>query len=314
MTERIQRLLERVPGYNGYRGKEDRRDVDKRLRDGIADTLGSLVDSLTRRNAELVAERSLTSVSVMERLISRTRHLADRVRTASYGYAGIFSERSVDDGVLEQLRQFDLAFQRQLATLADLAGRLSGSNAPLESDIRAYEDELNRLGTLFDARGDVLDAGQPAKDAGILAILDAPDSTKPSPMLGLHVNDTLSVLGDNYQVDALIRFEGGGSTLVLARVGATSRTWFLGSSAANVRTAKLTEQPDDPDVTAFESSGKVTILTASGGETSTTAPYTYTEIENDQVEFSYDIGGDIRILRGNAINDLDVEIYGKASV
>ena len=123
MVDRLKDLLGRIPGYNGYRDKENRRDEDRRLRETIADTIVLSVDTLTSYNARLSADREFSSLSKVESLVGQIRLLADRIRTASYGYGGIFTERSVDEAALDQLRQFDLALQREAEGLASAVSR-----------------------------------------------------------------------------------------------------------------------------------------------------------------------------------------------
>src|SRR5688572_30291716 len=156
LERRISKKLFEIPGYRGYRSLEDRRDDDRRVRDAIAGALGDTTESLTRLSARLAEERKLQQISGIERLVGTTRHLADRVRTASYGYGGLFSQQPVGAIALDQLKQFDVAFQNEVATLDEIAGRLGSSpEGPLPVDISAYSVEIVRLNRLFDARTQV---------------------------------------------------------------------------------------------------------------------------------------------------------------
>ena len=107
-TERVERLLNRVPGYTGYRNKESMRDDDRRLRQEIARELTQAIDRLTSVSSRLASERQLSKISTIENTIGRVRHLESRVRTATYGYGGLFSDRSVDEFALQQLKQFEV--------------------------------------------------------------------------------------------------------------------------------------------------------------------------------------------------------------
>ncbi len=207
MEKRIENLLNQISGYTGYRSKEDRRDDDRRLREAIANSLGTTVATLGGVSAKLAEQRKLTHISTIERTVGATRLLADRVRTATYGYGGIFTDRSVDDFALTQLRQFDNAFQQEAKSLDDLANRIAASpDGPLDTDITAYQTELNRLGLLFDARAAVIDTARPNKDATVLSLLEPPAAPKVSPLAAIRIGDALSILGDNFLVDATVTF------------------------------------------------------------------------------------------------------------
>src|SRR5699024_8390400 len=130
LEDKITTLLHKVPGYSGYRDKENRRDEDKRVREAIAADIQQNMDRLTQYNADLSAAREFSSLSRLESLVGQVRLLADRIRTASYGYGGLFTERSVDEAVLDQLRQFDLALQNEANGIESKINTLVGSMPP----------------------------------------------------------------------------------------------------------------------------------------------------------------------------------------
>src|SRR5680860_1858045 len=107
--DRIEAFLNDLPGYEGYRDKESRRDSDKRLRDSIANQLGSIADRVERAGAVLVQRRELDKSQSIEQLVRSVNHAANRIRSQSYGYGGIFSDRPIDEGVLCLLYTSDAA-------------------------------------------------------------------------------------------------------------------------------------------------------------------------------------------------------------
>lgn len=318
MDQRVKSALERVPGYVDYRRKEDRRDDDKRIRVEIADALSTQVDALTRRNAALVEARELTQVSKVERVIGQVRLLADRIRTATYGYGGLFSANTVDELALDQIRQFDLALQREIDTLAKfVAGLSNASSAPVDTDLDAIQAEVSRLGTLVDARTQVVDTAKPHQDAKVLSLLETTPEPQLSPLLSLGLGDTFSVLGDNYRTDAVITLTDGDTRLQLARVGENDQgagQWFLASSTPEIPTSFLAEgetvipagQPMRP-AAANVQSGK-------GRREGVSAQYAYNveDAPDGAVTFGYVIGDEARQLTGKRVNDIDVEFYGAA--
>lgn len=316
MENKIGELLNRVPGYTGYRSKEDRRDDDKRLRESIADLLDSTVTTLTSTSAKLADQRNLTHISTLERLVGATRHLADRVRSASYGYGGIFTDRSVDEFSLDQLRQFDNTFQKESGELAALAGRLEASpDGPLDADITAFQTELNRLGQLFDARAEVVDSARPNKDAAVLALLDPAEEREVSALSALRVGDALSIQGENYVVNATLTFTEPDRQITLSRIGhddAGNPIWLIGSNTDDVAPAKLVETESKPASTAAGRTARAVIVTGPETQEGVPAQYAYTATTGSEVSFSYSVGGEARAFTGSTIDDEDVEIYGQA--
>lgn len=316
LQERIQGLLTRVPGYDGYRSKENRRDEDKRVRDATADSLGSIVDQLTGKNAALVAERNLTHVSRLERLISQTRLLADRIRTATYGYGGIFTDRSVDDFALDQLRQFDVAFQSELASLGSTAAAMSSATPqPADDDFASFETELARLSTLFDGRTQVIDTARPTQDQRVLDLLNTAATPKPSPLSGIGLGETFSVLGDNFLTDAIVTLADGDLSLTLARVSgdrAGEGEWFMGSSDPEIGSARLNELPVGDRKMDRSRPVRVTVQSSKGAEDEVAGQYILMPGTDDAVDLAYSVGAEIRQFTGHAVNDMDIETFGTA--
>jgi hypothetical protein len=311
MDQQVKSALERIPGYAGYRRKEDRRDDDKRIRNEIADALSTQVDTLTRRNAALVEARALTQVSRIERVIGQIRLLADRIRTATYGYGGLFSENSVDELVLDQIRQFDLALQREIATLAKLV------TTPSDVDLEQLQGEVSRLGELVDARTQVVDTAKPHQDTKVLSLLDTNPAPEPSPLLSVALGDTFSVLGDNYQTDAIMTLVDGDIRIHMARVGENAEgaaQWFVASSTPEIPTSLLVEAADGTLPIQPMRSAAANVQSAKGKREGVSAQYSYTagETPDGQVAFSYTIGDEARHLTGRRINDMDIEFFGAA--
>ena len=311
----IDDLLARVPGYGGYREKEDRRDDDRKVREAIASRLDQTVTELTRASAALAEQRKLTVISTVERIVGTTRHLADRVRTTSYGYGGIFTEQSVDEHALEQLRQFDVRFQEEVERLASLGSRIASSpEGPLDADLNAYQDELNRLGQLFDGRAAVVESARPNRDAAVLALLESNPPPKPSALGSLRRGDALSIAGENFIVDATVIFSEPGGTIRLSRIGIDDNgagQWLLAGTVAGIEPARLVE--GGPARSAGEARSAEVVVDA-GGRTQegVGARYAYTAGTGGEVSFWYAIGAETRSFQGESITEDDVVVYGQA--
>lgn len=312
MEERISGWLAKVPGYTGYRSKEDRRDEDKRIREAISTDLNAIADRLTRVGAELAAKRDLSQISAVEHALADTRHLADRIRNASYGYGGIFTDRSVDDVALDQLRQFDLALQREAESLASAASGVTGSGG-----LDAFREKLIALNALFDSRSEVVDKGRPSSDRKTLALLNRPSAAKPSPLLGVTVGDALSVLGDNFTADATISLKYKDATIKLIRIAGDKNIgerWLLGSSSIETMpSADLveTDPVDEGSSASLPATMSISGPQGSGGDVPVS--YAYSRDDDTSITLEINVGGEVRRFRGKILDDIDVEIYGPAA-
>lgn len=314
VEEKITELLHRVPGYSGYRDKENRRDEDKRLREMIAADIQSSVDRLTAYNSDLSAEREFSAISRMESLVGQTRLLADRIRTASYGYGGLFTEREVDEAVLNQLRQFDVALQDEARGIADAVETLVGSMPPEDDAVRALNEELTRLSQLFDERSTVVDEAKPSRDAQVLALLDTNAPPAPSPLMSVNRGDTLSVLGDNYVANAVIHVATDQGPLRLIRVSEDTEgaTWLLGSGITGIFSARLTESAADTGGYQTLQRASARMETEKGVQEGVAVQYAARVTGDGHLELTLVFGDETRAYRGNEIRDMDVEVYGAA--
>ena len=112
-------LLSKVPGFNGYFDREDRRAADKLLRESIANRYEELWRRISNLQRDLIREGGLAYVGDLEGAAIKLRQFIDRIRTASYGYAGFFDAVKIQSAELEQIYQYDL----WMLSLVDEIGR-----------------------------------------------------------------------------------------------------------------------------------------------------------------------------------------------
>lgn len=310
----IQGALDKVPGYKGYRDKESRRDEDKAVRVSVANALTANVDTLTRYNAELASARDFESLTSLEAAVGEIRLLADRIRTASYGYGGIFTENSIDANAIEQLRLFDAAMLREVDSLTRSVKNLTSSTLPNSEARSEMLQELNRLNTLFDTRNTVVDTGKTSEDEEALQLLTIPEKVEPSPLLSISKGDALSILGDNFIANGTIKLKSNDGEIVLARVDANTQgaTWLLGSSVPGMASARLTEGTAGEGGFQTMTSATAAINTDQGQEEDLAARYSYRTLGDNRVEFSLALGDTITQYSGSTIVDKDIEVYGLA--
>ena len=113
----LERLIAHIPGYHGYKEKENRRAADKLLREFL---FGEL-DGQRRRLAELQRQMldggGLLLMDDVDRAVTKVQKLADTIRTASYGYAGLFDAVKVKEDELDSLYVFD---ENMLMSISDI--------------------------------------------------------------------------------------------------------------------------------------------------------------------------------------------------
>lgn len=166
LTEKIQssqdkfeQLVAKIPGYAGYKQKEQRREADELLRLHVARQYEELLDRLNRLQYQLTDQGDLSGMMVLERAVSKLQLLIDRIRTASYGYAGLFDALKVDEDVLDRLYEFDQNMLAGVDTLSAMLDELTDivNNAhPATEAANKLIGELERLHRTFGERQEVI--------------------------------------------------------------------------------------------------------------------------------------------------------------
>lgn len=145
----LESLVSKIPGYRGYKEKEDRRAADKLLREHLAAQLGEQRRRLAELQRDLLDSGGLLVMDDLERAVTKVQKLADKIRTASYGFAGIFDAVKVKEEELDLLYEFDedmldhvSAIQTAIDALAAAMDASSDVKAAIR-DVTSVAEEAN---------------------------------------------------------------------------------------------------------------------------------------------------------------------------
>lgn len=111
----IKKILAKIPGFKGYINRGDRRMSDKLLRESIAKEFETLYQRVSSLQRDLISAGQIFYIDDLEAPALKLRQFIDRVKTASYGYAGLFDAIKIKEDELDQVYQYDAA----LLELAD---------------------------------------------------------------------------------------------------------------------------------------------------------------------------------------------------
>ena len=98
----------------------------------------------------------------MEQAAIQLRTFADKIRTATYGYAGFFDAVKIKEEELTQLYQFDLAFfdaGEQIGRALDNIEASMGDEEGLKAAIRHLTGLAREAVTTFDRRYEMINGG-----------------------------------------------------------------------------------------------------------------------------------------------------------
>jgi len=136
----LEALVAKIPGYKGYKEKELRREADKLLRMQVASKLDDQRKRLSELQVQLVNQGQIQFVDDVDRAGMKLQHLIDRIRTASYGYAGLFDAVRVKEEELDALYEFDSEMLDFVDEIASDVDQVSSAIAAREGVDEAVED------------------------------------------------------------------------------------------------------------------------------------------------------------------------------
>lgn len=112
------------PGIPSYQEREGLRSQDKIIREQLAARIDEQANHIQEIQIKLTNKAILQPLAHLDREARKMMRLADTIRFASYGYAGLFAGVKVDEQKLAQLYDYDLSLHQEIEELAVAVGNL----------------------------------------------------------------------------------------------------------------------------------------------------------------------------------------------
>ena len=151
-----------LPGFRGYKLREQRREADKIVRNHIYDALEQSRSDMTKSLQTLVDSKATELVEPTNRLIAILDRVAEKINHASYGYSGFFDSIKIEEPELDRMLAFDTQlmdsvrkFGESVRSLRDALGQ--GKSENLRSMQDSIESALRDLEATFDQRKMVIE-------------------------------------------------------------------------------------------------------------------------------------------------------------
>jgi hypothetical protein len=145
----LERLMNSIPGFKGYRERDLRRDADRLQREHLALRLEQVKKALNRVAADLSRGGDLDPINDVETARKRLDKVVNRIRYAERGYSGFFDAVKVDETVLARVYQFDMGLVDDVDGVWSAAS--AAEAAPTAQARPAVQDLIGRIDAL-DAR------------------------------------------------------------------------------------------------------------------------------------------------------------------
>lgn len=120
-----------LSGFIGYLDRENRREADKLLRTTIAARYEQQWSRISAVQRQMMDAGQLDQIDQLEAAAVKLRGFIDRVKGASYGYAGFFDAVRINENELQKLYSYDLQL---LEDVQNIASAIDNVEASLGSD------------------------------------------------------------------------------------------------------------------------------------------------------------------------------------
>ena len=155
----LEQLVAKVPGYKGYKEKEMRREADKLLREHLARQFEEQRRRIPDLQKQLISSGQFGFLDDLESGGMKLQYLIDRLKTASYGYAGFFDALKVKEEQLDALYEFDGALMDEVPKVTAGINKVSEAIAAKEGMAEAVANLVSTIQSVndtFSKRQDVI--------------------------------------------------------------------------------------------------------------------------------------------------------------
>lgn len=144
-----------VPGFRGYRLREDLRDSDRMLRSQLAKKLESIRSDLEDCRSILTKRNNYSELDNLGGLIAKLKKIEGKVSHAETGYSGLVADIEIKEEALNRLYEFDASMLEGIVLLSRQAGSIRdavGSEHPsigkeiisMDSGLNDFEEHFSR--------------------------------------------------------------------------------------------------------------------------------------------------------------------------
>jgi len=139
----LEKIMLVVPGFSGYKKREQRREADKIIRNFLHSKLQEARDNLQDVHAAVAKSEQSNDLERIDKLLAVLDRVSERVNHASYGYSGFFDAIKIEEPELDRMIDFDTQLVDGAKGLAERVKSIK-----TEVDAERFENLRESLGEL----------------------------------------------------------------------------------------------------------------------------------------------------------------------
>ncbi len=154
----FKKLASKIPGFQGYIERSNRRAADKLLRENVAARFEELWQRVSALQVDFISQGEILYVDDLEKAAIKLRTFIDKVRRASYGYAGFFDAVKVNEEELARVYEYDNAMFELVGEVGRAIDNIEASMGTdgLPASIRNLVTKTQDCITVFNRRDEVM--------------------------------------------------------------------------------------------------------------------------------------------------------------
>ncbi|HJJ54631.1 MAG TPA: hypothetical protein O0X50_00930 [Methanocorpusculum sp.] len=147
-----------IPGYRGYRQREDARIADSMLRTQVADAVKlHVLQPLEACREEASRGLELNIMNDVAATITKAKAVEAKIRHAQQGYSGVSAGVRILQDDLNKLYELDLSLLETVKKLGDAAEQIkadaaSGNFQPAGAKLKLLKTDLQNFAEVLDTR------------------------------------------------------------------------------------------------------------------------------------------------------------------
>jgi DNA repair ATPase RecN len=158
----LEQLMLNIPGFRGYKIREQRREADRIVREHVYEVLQRSRDDLMQCMQTLSDSRITELIEPLNMLLAKVDRVSEKVNRASYGYSGFFDSVRIDAPQLNQMLTYD-------SQIMDLARKFQDSTSNFRTNLiqkkledsrtqeQNLEDSITQMEAAFDKRKSIIE-------------------------------------------------------------------------------------------------------------------------------------------------------------
>ena len=152
-------IMRKIPGYAGYRDRENRREADEKHREFIAKRLTQKKRDIQDVGEILLGNGDMSQMSALDGLSNKFDRLIERTRHASAGFSSFADSNVVDVQRLDVIYEHDLALLtcvEALDSLISQAEDAADANDNIGKAFRNIKKGLDEVDSHLDKRDKIM--------------------------------------------------------------------------------------------------------------------------------------------------------------